>query len=147
MHVRPARAEDLENMVGLLEILFSLETDFAPNPERQRSALRLILESPDVGVLFVATLQGEVIGMVSLLFTVSTAEGGAAAWLEDMVVSPHHRGTGIGTRLLDAAVTLCRKRGIRRITLLTDASNLRAARFYARNGFAPSVMMPYRLRW
>jgi GNAT superfamily N-acetyltransferase len=147
MLVRPAIAEDLENMVELLGILFSLEADFTPDPARQRRALRLILDSPDVGLLLVATSDARVIGMVSILFTVSTAEGGPVAWLEDMVVSPERRHRGIGSRLLDAAVSFCRERGHRRITLLTDATNDGAQRFYQRKGFTPSAMVPYRRHW
>ncbi|MGC4000751.1 MAG: GNAT family N-acetyltransferase [Anaeromyxobacter sp.] len=147
MLVRPAKVEDLDNMVELLGILFSIEADFAPDPLRQRRALRLILDSPDVGVLLVATSDTRVVGMVSLLFTISTAEGGPVAWLEDMVVSPDRRDKGIGSHLLDAAVSLCRERGLKRITLLTDAANERARRFYGRNGFAASAMVPYRRHW
>ena len=52
----------------------------------QERGLRLILESPGVGTLFVARDGGEVVGMVSLLDTVRTAAGGPVCWLEDMVV-------------------------------------------------------------
>jgi ribosomal protein S18 acetylase RimI-like enzyme len=74
-----------------------------------------------MGRLFVLTRGPNILGMVSLLFTISTAEGGKAAWLEDLVVRPEQRQRGLGTRLLRAAVDWARKEGLTRITLLTDA--------------------------
>ena len=83
--------------------------------------------------------------MVSLLFTVSTAEGAAACWLEDMIVRPEHRCNGLGSRLLQHAVNEAKARGFARITLLTDRGNADAIRFYQRHGFQLSEMLPLRL--
>jgi GNAT superfamily N-acetyltransferase len=143
--VREARTTDLDAMVELLGSLFKQEADFVPSPAKQRRALELILAQPSAGRLFVLTLGDDVLGMVSLLFTISTAEGGKAAWLEDLVVRPEQRGRGLGTRLLRAAVDWARKEGIARITLLTDADNLGARGLYLRHGFVASAMQPLRL--
>jgi len=83
--------------------------------------------------------------MVTILFTVSTAEGDRAAWLEDMVVHPDCRGRGIGRRLLNHALAEAKMAGCTRITLLTDGENHRAMRFYSRAGFVRSAMTPFRL--
>jgi ribosomal protein S18 acetylase RimI-like enzyme len=83
--------------------------------------------------------------MVNLLFTISTAAGGRAAWLEDMVVHPSYRGRGIGESLLRHAIDEARALGCSRITLLTDQTNGSAIRFYERAGFVRSQMVPFRL--
>jgi GNAT superfamily N-acetyltransferase len=145
IRVREARSGDLESMVELLGYLFKQEADFSPAPAKQRRALELILAQPSLGRLFVLTRGPKVMGMVSLLFTISTAEGGKAAWLEDLVVRPEQRDHGLGTRLLRAAVDWARKEGITRITLLTDGTNARARRLYLRHGFTGSSMQPLRL--
>jgi len=132
-------------MVELLGYLFKQEADFAPSANKQRRALAAILAQPSAGRLFVLTVGGKVLGMVSLLFTISTAEGGKAAWLEDLVVRPEQRSRGLGTRLLRAAVDWARKEGITRITLLTDSDNVRARGLYLRHGFTTSPMQPLRL--
>ncbi|HSI82283.1 MAG TPA: GNAT family N-acetyltransferase, partial [Candidatus Methylacidiphilales bacterium] len=67
-----------------------------------------------------------------------------AAILEDLVVLPSHRGSGGGTILLNAAVEEARRQGCKRITLLTDHDNMGARKFYERNGFYLSSMVPYR---
>jgi GNAT superfamily N-acetyltransferase len=143
--VREARQADLEAMVELLGYLFKQEAEFAPAPAKQRRALSLILAQPSAGRLLVLTLGGKVLGMVSLLFTISTAEGGKCAWLEDLVVRPDQRGRGHGTRLLRAALDWARRQGITRITLLTDSDNAGARALYLRQGFSSSAMQPLRI--
>jgi len=143
--VREARASDVGAMVELLGYLFKQEKDFVPTVAKQRRALDILLAQPAMGRLFVLTRGSKILGMVSLLFTISTAEGGKVALLEDLVVRPDHRGRGLGTRLLRAAVDWARKEGLMRITLLTDADNARARRLYLRHGFVASAMQPLRL--
>ena len=143
--VRQAVAADVTKLCELLSLLFTQEADFQPNAERQARGLRLIIEQPEVGRIFCATDGDSIVGMVSILFTVSTAEGGRAAWLEDMVVHPSRRGNGIGERLLHEAISQAREAGCSRITLLTDTTNSSAMRFYARAGFVRSQMTPFRL--
>jgi ribosomal protein S18 acetylase RimI-like enzyme len=145
LRVREARAADVGAMVELLGYLFKQERDFCPAATKQRRALEILLAQPAMGRLFVLTRGPNILGMVSLLFTISTAEGGKAAWLEDLVVHPEQRQKGLGTRLLRAAVDWARKEGLTRITLLTDADNARARQLYQRQGFTASAMQPLRL--
>jgi ribosomal protein S18 acetylase RimI-like enzyme len=62
-----------------------------------------------------------------------------------MVVLAETRGAGVGGALLDAALAHAARRGCRRVTLLTDADNVAAQRFYQRRGFQHSPMIPMRL--
>ena len=70
-----ARREDLAQLTELLGLLLAQETDFAPDPEKQRRALREILSDATVGRIYVVREGATVIAMASLLYTVSTAEG------------------------------------------------------------------------
>jgi ribosomal protein S18 acetylase RimI-like enzyme len=145
VRIRPATAADTGRLCRLLSLLFAQEADFKPDAGRQSRGLRLILDQPGVGLICCATRGKSVIGMVSMLFTVSTAEGGRAAWLEDMVVHPDWRGKSIGTQLLHEAINRARAAGCVRITLLTDSTNDPAIRFYEQAGFIRSGMIPLRL--
>lgn len=106
----------------------------------------MLLDSPAVATILVARQANRIVGMVSLLFTISTAEGGPACWLEDMVVLPAYRHFGVGSQLLRQAVAHARSRGALRITLLTDRTNGSAQRFYKAHGFVASPMVPLRLK-
>ena len=142
----PASAKDLPQLVELLGVLFAQEAEFQPNAEKQRRALEAILASPAVGTLYVAREGKRVVAMASLLYTISTVEGGKAAWFEDLVVHPEERKRGIGEALLKHVVTQARAAGITRITLLTDMQNERAQAMYRRAGFVGSPMRPMRLK-
>jgi ribosomal protein S18 acetylase RimI-like enzyme len=63
-----------------------------------------------------------------------------------MIVHPETRGRGLGRALLDAAIRSAREAGCLRITLLTDATNATAMRFYGATGFTRSAMVPLRLK-
>jgi ribosomal protein S18 acetylase RimI-like enzyme len=146
LYYGPATAKDLPQMVELLAVLFTDEAEFQPNADKQRRALEQILNNPSIGTLYVAREGKRVIAMASLLYTISTAEGGKAAWFEDLVVHPDERNRGIGEALLKHVVAQARADGIRRITLLTDMQNERAQAMYRRVGFVGSPMRPMRLK-
>ena len=144
--IEPAALDDLPALVALLGLLFSQEAEFTPTPSVQAQGLRLILSQPAVGRVWILRHAGKVVGMCSLLFSVSTALGARVAWLEDVVLLPAVRGRGWGSALLAEVLQQAKQMGCARLTLLTDADNLGAQRFYARFGFAASGMQPMRLQ-
>ena len=142
----PAKKEHLPQMVELLGILFTHEAEFSPDAEKQKRALESIFADPAIGRLYVARDGRRVVAMASLLFTVSTAEGGKAALFEDLVVSPDHRKQGIGAKLLEYVIGQARAEGVLRLTLLTDMQNEQAQVLYRKLGFVGSPMKPMRLK-
>jgi ribosomal protein S18 acetylase RimI-like enzyme len=143
--ISPATHDDIPCLADLLGRLFRQEHDFVGDKVRQSEGLRQIINSPEMGIILVARSNGEPVGMVLLLYTISTVEGGPVGLLEDMIVRPDQRDKEIGERLLKAAIIYARNRGLRRLTLLTDSDNLGAQRFYARHGFIKSGMTVMRL--
>jgi len=142
--IEQATLEDLPQMVDLLHDLFSHEGDFAPNRAKQMRGLRLILEQPNRGRIFVLRKDGLILGMINLLFTISTAEGGFVILLEDLVVHRDFRGQGFGDKLLQHAIEYARKKDFLRITLLTDRLNEQGQQFFESHGFFKSKMIPMR---
>jgi GNAT superfamily N-acetyltransferase len=142
-----ARHDELPQLVALLGMLFAQEAEFAPDPAKQARALAKILPDETVGRVYVAREGGRVVAMASLLFSISTAEGGRAATFEDLIVRPEARGRGVGTALLRFVIDEARRQGVLRLTLLTDGENRRAQALYSRCGFRPSGMLPMRLHF
>ncbi len=140
-----AKAADVAELCLLLDSLFSQEAEFTPNHAAQARGLRMIIANPSVGHILLARHAGQVVGMVNLLYTVSTALGERVVLLEDMVVTTAERGRGTGSQLLQAAIDFARQQGCKRITLLTDKDNTAAQNFYGKHGFTPSSMIPLRL--
>src|SRR3954471_895093 len=119
----PARESELPQLIELLGLLFASEAEFRPDPGKQDAGLRLILADPSQGRIYVARDGRNVVAMASLLFTVSTAEGGRAGWFEDLVVHPDYRRQGVGERMLNYVIGEARNESLVRITLLTDMQN------------------------
>jgi len=145
MKLIKATHSDISELVELLSSLFEQEAEFEPNSEIQSKALSKIILDPKIGIILIAKDDDKILGMVNLLFTESTALGSKVALLEDMVILSSSRGRGIGSQLIDYAISEAKKAGCKRITLLTDIENTKAQSFYQKKGFVKSKMTPYRL--
>ena len=136
-----ARPEDIPALSGLLADLFSRETDFRVDRERQIRGLRMILETPARGAVLVAKdTSGTIVGMVSVQLLVSTAAGGMSGQIEDLVLQSGVRSRGLGSRLLREALAWGGSRGSVRFQLAADLRNAFALSFYKRRGFRTSYM-------
>lgn len=142
--IREARPEDLDDLVELLGLLFSLESDFAPDPQKQREGLTLMLgKGPRVVLAAVSSNDGvgRVIGMATAQVVVSTAEGGPALLVEDVVVRPEARGLGVGKALITRIEAWGRRMGATRLQLLADRDNTGSHGFYEACGFSPTNLV------
>lgn len=144
MNITTATISDIPALCVLLESLFSQEAEFKPDHNAQARGLTAVINGSGTGDIIVARKSGEVIAMVNLLYTISTALGERVALLEDMVVAAEYRGMGVGGRLINHAVEFAQEKGCKRITLLTDNDNSGSHRFYRRHGFACSPMAAFR---
>jgi ribosomal protein S18 acetylase RimI-like enzyme len=144
MRFRVAKEEDIKSLSKLLNELFSLEKEFVPNEALQIKALETIIKDEKVGHVIVCEIENEIVAMVNLLYSISTALGNRVVILEDMIVSSKCRDKNIGSKLLDFAKEFAKSQGIKRITLLTDNDNFKAHKFYEKNGFKKSSMIVFR---
>jgi GNAT superfamily N-acetyltransferase len=140
-----AKPSDIEALIKLLSILFTQDIEFEPDYQKQKRGLDQIIQSPEIGEILILKIDGNIIGMVSLLYSISTALGGKVAILEDMVIHPDYRSQGYGKLLLNEAIVFAKRRNCFRITLLTDFDNETAIEFYKKRGFGLSKMVPMRL--
>ncbi|MGV1098024.1 N-acetyltransferase family protein [Thiovibrio sp. JS02] len=143
--IRPARPDDLDALVDLLRILFCIEADFDFDAARQRQGLAMLL-AHEAAVLIVAEAAGRVIGMCSGQLTISTAEGGFALLVEDVVVAQGWQGKGVGRELLAALEQWAEARKIGRLQLLADRNNAAALEFYRKLGWQSTELICLRRR-
>jgi ribosomal protein S18 acetylase RimI-like enzyme len=132
-------------MVALLRVLFTIEADFGADEAKQRRGLQLLLED-DRACLLVAEEEFGVIGMCSGQLVISTAEGGPALLVEDVVVVESFRGRGVGRLLMEALQNWAAARNITRLQLLADRNNAPALDFYRRLGWQHTDLICLRTR-
>lgn len=138
--VRAARAADIDSLVNLLKTLFGVEQDFVFDLARQQRGLAMMLANPQ-GCLLVAEEDGRVVGMCSGQLLVSTAEGGPALLVEDVVVDEQWRGRGVGRLLMEAVSRWAGERKVSRLQLLAARNNAPALAFYRRLGWKSTELI------
>ncbi len=135
--IRPARPEDIPRMCDLLDELFSIESDFVPEREKQVHGLTaLIMDPPGKSLLLVAVHEGRVVGMSTVQTLISTAEGGWVGLIEDVIVDREYRSRGVGSLLLEGIVAWSKRTGLKRLQLLADRDNKQALGFYSSRGLS-----------
>ncbi|MGO4856320.1 GNAT family N-acetyltransferase [Arthrobacter sp. 2MCAF14] len=139
--VRPARADDLPRIVGLLEsdALGPAEGLPGATEESYLRAFEAISGEPS-NELWVATDEdGDVIGTLQLVFFTTLSWNAALrAQLAGVRIAASQRGRGTGSELVAWAVERAKSKGCRVVQLSSDKRRVDAHRFYARLGFVPS---------
>ena len=97
---------------------------------------KYLLRNPDTS--FVAVENGEIIGAVL------AGHDGYRGFIHHTAVSASHRGLGIGTKLVNAAVDAIRKEGINKIVLVAFKTNILVNSFWEKQGFAVREDLYYR---
>lgn len=115
--VRPAHRADLDGLLGLLETVSPMEVFDA---DMLRNGLEMMLNNGRGRILAAEATDGTVVGMCSGQLTVSTAEGGPAILVDDIVVLEDWRGQGIGAQLMDAIAEWARENESARLQLLAQ---------------------------
>ena len=145
IRIEPAIASDIDSLIFLLDVLFSIEQDFKPNALAQRRGLEMLLAQPERGRIFVARHATDgIVGMVSAQLVISTAIGAPSAWIEDMVLREAFRNQGLGKALLLAARDWATGQGARRLQLLADADNTPALDFYRHLDWQPTRLFAWK---
>jgi putative acetyltransferase len=122
-HLRPYRSEDEDALVALWQLAWQQaypSIDFASRVSWWRERWRG--ELVPKAAIIVAEQAGAPVGFVTI---------DASGYLDQLVVAPDRWGSELAKALVDEA----KRRSPDRITLLVNKDNVRAIRFYERNGF------------
>ena len=143
--ITSANETDIPELIDLLGVLFAIEQDFTPAPDKQQRGLAALLASPAGHVAIARDANARAVGMATAQLVISTAEGAPSAWVEDVVVREDWRGQGLGRALLDAVVAWARSQGAVRAQLLADLDNAPALAFYDKLDWQPTRLGARRL--
>jgi GNAT superfamily N-acetyltransferase len=113
------------------EFLDGLRSD-----DREAMWRRIATEPPVRSALFVAQLDGDVVGFASVGPANPPTDGDSVGELYAINVDPDAWGTGAGAALLAEATDALRRLGFHTAVLWVLLANDRARRFYERHGWA-----------
>jgi GNAT superfamily N-acetyltransferase len=142
---RAATADDAERIVEVTVEGFEGYRAFAPTgwtpPSASAEAERLVgLLGDDHVWYLVAEHDGELVGHVGFLpadrLAFARVDDPGLVHFRQLFVTPAHWGTGLATRLHAAAVDEARARGFTAMRLFTPGGQVRARRFYEREGWS-----------
>lgn len=135
--IRPAREEDLPDLVALIHELAAyerLEEECDPDPEDLRETL---FGRRPVAEALICEWQGATAGMAVFFHGMSTFRGLPTLYLEDLFVRPAFRRRGIGREVLAHLARLARQRGCCRFEWSVLDWNVPAQEFYRSLGASP----------
>ena len=139
LRVRPATAEDLPVIVGLLAddpLGAQRERVADPLPASYYAAFEAILTDPNNELVVVEDRDARAIAVLQLTFTPHiTHQGSWRATIEGVRVASHLRGSGLGRRFFSWAIARAQERGCQLVQLTTDKHRPEAKRFYETLGF------------
>lgn len=136
---------ELDDAFGLLRTFLASDEHYLDSsaaygdegPEALKRALRLFLERPELGFVWVVWESETAVGCCVVCYAISTSAGAVVAKLDDVCLLRGREGQGIGTVLIDSLKSELRRRDVRRIDTSCHLENRRARDFYLRHGFRP----------
>jgi GNAT superfamily N-acetyltransferase len=147
VRVRPAQADDVEQLVALVQSIDTTSGTFSGRPltdsstEHLASRLGEIVDRCERSMLVATDDAGAVIGMLSARADdIGAVDLTPVLHVTHLVVLPGHRRRGIGRALLSAAVQLADEAGVEHVLATAAAGSREGNRYLARIGFAPLVV-------
>lgn len=134
--LRIATADDFDAVLARTQA-FNASEGIAIDDAQLRPALRRLLAEPRLGGAWLVSCDGEVIGHAVVTYGYDLEYGGADAYLTEIAIDEHARGSGAGRAALELIADELRARGVRALHLQVRPANP-ALRLYERVGFVRS---------
>lgn len=131
---RCAQVEDLDRLLPVVEQFYA-HFGFAWDAAKKRRLLAEFLQRTDAGRLWVAQVEGRIIGYALVPFYFALEFDGPVGLLDEFFLLPEMRGQGAGAKLLGEVMAALPGEGIQRLRLEVDERHPEAAELYERLGF------------
>lgn len=135
MTIRKLQKTDFETVLSMMLVFYASDALLIhPGEEVLRKTLSDALADTPYLEAFGFEEAGVLTGYGMVAMSYSTEAGGLCAWIEDIYITPEHRGKGYGTRFLTFVKDRYGDR-VARIRLEAEPENERAMAVYRKAGF------------
>ncbi|RLE87781.1 MAG: hypothetical protein DRJ49_05965 [Thermoprotei archaeon] len=140
LKIRLAEVDDREKLLEFRRIALETEPEIWLPDELDLNEIRRNVYGWDSSkypndYIIVAELDGRIIGYLHLSICYRLFDGGPSAWIKDVFVLKKYRGYKVGTRLIEFAKEIAKKRGCKILRLIVGLENLAGLVFYKQCGF------------
>lgn len=130
LNIRPATLADGSSVFEVLQQLHAM--GYAPDrPAFDKAFAALVADDRSSFMLVAQDDAGILLGYALTTISPLLHTSGSSAQLQELAVDGAHRGTGVGTRLMEAVEAICRARNVRQLLV----PSRRSADFYERLGY------------
>lgn len=126
--IRPMELKDLDGVMKIEEEAFSTPWS--------REAFLTEIEKNDLAKYILAEIKGEIVGYGGIWLILDEGH------ITNIAVGSKYRGFGIGNKLVEGLILLCKIKGIKNMTLEVRASNTVAQNLYKKYGFVDCGIRP-----
>jgi GNAT superfamily N-acetyltransferase len=133
IEVATAVPADGETILEMMERFYA-EERYPFDREKARAALVPFLAKPALGRAWILRDGDVAVGYFVLTLGYSLEYGGRDAFVDELFVSPSHRGQGLGKRALEVMDDACRELEVSALHLEVEKDNP-AAKLYEKKGF------------
>jgi GNAT superfamily N-acetyltransferase len=139
LEIRPAARDDIPAIVAMLaDDPLGAQRESPDDLAPYETAFQRLAADPNQH-LVVAARAGRVVGTLQLTLIPGLSRRGATrSVIEGVRIHADERGSGLGTQLIEWAVTESRVQGCQLVQLTSDTTRTDAHRFYERLGFTAS---------
>ena len=130
MEIRTAVAEDSDQILALQTQIY--RTDKIAENAKDVLEKQLADESCEI---LVAVDEGKIVGTFAIYYIEVPARGGPYAFLEGLVVDSTTRGKGIGTKMFEEIIKICRAKNCYKLLFTSGADREDAHKLYEKLGF------------
>lgn len=134
MTIRIMNIEDYENVYYLW--VHTEGMGLNATDDSREGITQYLLRNPNT--CFVAEENGELVGVIM------SGHDGRRGFIHHTTVKKEYRGKGIGTRLVDSAMTALEKEGIHKVALVAFKKNVSGNIFWEKAGFTVRNDLVYR---
>lgn len=137
--IRQAHEEDIEGILAIYSQP-SIDNGVCLSHKEATEIFRTIESYPNYKI-YVSEVDDRIVGTITVLIMHNIGHlGKKSALFESIAVLPEWQGRGIGKKMLEYAINLCKEHGCYKITLSADIKREKAHHFYKSLGFVQHGM-------
>lgn len=112
-----------------------------PTEQEMAITFKEALSMPESIMIFVAEVEGEVIGYANTWTVYSIWSRGKTLSIDDLYIAAPYRRSGIGEKMMKYLIGFAERNGYKRVELHAELSNERAHGLYRKMGFSEEEML------